>query len=423
MRTFHLFISVMMVLLPVLSACSGLIPTAEPQLPQEYLENALNWIQTHAVLGEDVDWTEVKRQAFAMSSNPRKIADTYPAIRMALQRLNDGFASLDLPASDQPNTNMGLWAISPQNIVITVDPVGPAAHAGVQVGDVIELINGSLPKPFLDNPAFSDLDYGKDPQVHLTLHRAGQTQSIEVVVDQTADSPSYPLKVPGRRLGVEPNGVSYIELPPYSGYPYIYPGLAHELIRNLDRTSVCGWIIDVRRNGGGNLWSYLAAIGPILGEGDVGGFLYADGTHELWSYRDGKVFWAGDERDESLVQGGIYKPKRSMLPVALLTGPATIAAGELVLVAFEGRQKVRTFGEPTRGLPTLSMHTPLSDGAQIFVSGAFGTDRNGNIYKGPILPDESVKIDWAQFGTDQDPVILAAMEWLKTQLECKNKGN
>jgi carboxyl-terminal processing protease len=419
MRTFRLLLSVVIVLLPVLSACSGLIPTMEPQPPQEYLENALNWIQTHAVFGENVDWAQARREAFALAPNPQTIADTYPAIRLALQSLNDGYASLDLPSSDGPKTNMGLWAISPQNVVITVDPVGPAAHAGVQLGDVIELINGSSPKPFLDNPAFSELDFGKDPQVHLTLHRAGQAGSVEVIVDQAADSPGYPLKVPGHRLGGQPNGVGYIELPGYSGYPYIYPGLAQERIRSLDRTPICGWIIDVRRIGGGNLWSYLAAIGPIVGEGDVGGFLYADGTHELWSYRDGKVYWAGDERVESLVQGGIYEPKHSMPPVALLTGPATIAAGELVVVAFKGREKIRTFGEPTRGLPALSMHTPLSDGAQIFVSGAFGTDRNGNVYKSPIQPDEHVNIDWAQFGTDQDPVILAAMDWLKAQPECK----
>jgi C-terminal processing protease CtpA/Prc len=408
-----------MVLLLALSACAGSIPTVQPQPPREYLENALNWIQTHAVFGESVDWATVRREAFALTPNPKNDADTYPAIRLALRSLNDGYASLDLPTSEQPKGNMGLWAIYPQNVVVIVFPGEPAERAGVYVGDVIELINGAAPKPDLDDLTFSSLDYGKEPQVHLTLHRAGLTKSFEVIVDQTADSPGFQIKVPGRKFGTDPDGLGYMELPSYSGYPYTYPGLAHELMRNLDRNPVCGWIIDVRRNGGGNLWSYLAAIGPILGEGNVGGFLYADDTHELWTYRDGKVLWAGDERVESLVQGGIYKPKRSMKPVALLTGPATIAAGELVVVAFEGRQKVRTFGEPTRGLPTLSMHTPLSDGAQIFVSGAFGIDSHNKVYKGPILPDESVKIDWSQFGTDQDPVILAAMDWLKTQPECQ----
>lgn len=402
-----------------LGACSSLIPTLEPQDPNLYLHNSLDWIESHAVFGGDVNWAQVRSDAMALAPDPQTIADTYPAIRLALQGLNDGFASLQLPVSDQPGTDMGLWAMYPHNIVITVTPGGPADRAGIRTGDVIELIDGSVPSPFLDDRAFSTLDYGKEPLVHLTLHRAGQSQSIEVTVDQTAEFASYAFEIPGRKLGGEPNGVGYIELPSYAGYPYIYPGLAHELIRGLDQAPACGWIIDVRRIGGGNLWSYLAAVGPILGEGNVGGFLYADGTHEFWSYRDGKVFWATQERPESLVQGGIYQPKHAMAPVALLMGPATIAAGELVIVAFQGRQKVRTFGEPTRGLPTLSMHTPLSDGAHIYISGAFGTDRNGNAYEGPLLPDEDVKIDWSQFGSDQDPVIQAATDWLMTQPECK----
>lgn len=403
----------------VLAACASLIPTAQPQPPREYLENAVNWIQTHAVLGENVDWADVRRETFALAPNPQTLADTYPAIRLALRSLNDDYASLNLPSSDQPNTNMGLWAISPQNVVIIVYPGGPADRAGVQVGDAIELINGSLPQPFLDDPTFSDFDYGTEPQVHLTLHRAGQAKSFEVIVDQAADTPDSPFKIPGRRLGTGLNGVGYMELPSYGGYPLTYPGLVHDLMRRLDQPPVCGWIIDLRRTGAGDLWSYLAAIGTILGEGDVGGFLYADETHEVWSYRAGKVLWAGNERDESLVQSGIYHPIRVMTPVALLTGPATIAAGELVIVAFQGRQNVRTFGEPTSGLPTLSMHTSLSDGTVVYISGAFGKDRNGKVYKGPISPDEPVNIDWAQFGTDQDPVILAAMDWLKSQPECK----
>jgi carboxyl-terminal processing protease len=420
MGTFRLFLSMMVALLPFLSACSGVIPTAEPQPPKEYLENALDWIQTHAVFGENMDWAEVRREAFAIAPDPRNLAGTYPAIRQTLRSLNDAYASLDLPSADRPKFNMGLWAISPQNVVVIVDPEGPAERAGVRVGDVITLVNYNYPKMVRDNPTFSELDFSGRRLVHLTLLHAGQTQPIEVTVDPTIDTPGHEIKPTGRALGTRPNQVGYMELPSYGGYPPTYPGFAHDLMRTLDRPPLCGWIIDVRRTGGGNLWTYLAAIGPILGEGDVGGFLYADGTHELWSYRNGKVLWAGDERDESLVQSGIYKPKRSRLPVALLMGPATVAAGELVVVAFEGRQSIRTFGEPTRGIPTLSMHTPLSNGAVVYISGAFGTDRSGKVYKGPIPPDEPVKIDWSQFGTDQDPLIVAALDWLKTQSECKS---
>jgi len=420
MKTFRSLTSLLVILMPLLSACVGLIPTPESQPPKEYLENALNWIQTHAVFGDDMDWDKVRREALALAPNPQTTADTYPAIRLALQRLNDGFASLELPLADRPDRYTGMYAIYPENVIILVYPGGPAERVGVRVGDVIELINGEAPRPFLDYSAFMALDFGVNPKVQLTLRRAGQTRPIEVTVDQVAFSADYQPKPTGGKLGTEPNGVGYIELPSYGGYPLTYPGWAHQLIRKIDREPVCGWIIDIRRNAGGDIWSYLAAIGPVMGEGDVGGFVYRDGTHELWTYRDGKVFWAENEREESLVEGGIYMPRRALPPVALLIAPTTFAAGELVIVAFEGREKVRTFGEETRGLPTLNIATGLSDGAIIYISGAFATDRNSNIYKGPLLPDESVKTDWVQFGTDQDPVILAGLDWLKTQPECGN---
>jgi hypothetical protein len=45
-------------------------------------------------------------------------------------------------------------------------------------------------------------------------------------------------------------------------------------------------------------------------------------------------------------------------------------------------------------------------------------DRTGQVYAGPIAPDEVVPIDWTRFGTEQDPVITAALAWLQAQPEC-----
>ena len=405
MRTFRRFISIM-VLLPVLSTCAGLIPTPEPQDPQEYLENALNWIQTHAVFGSRVDWEYVRRAAFKIVPDPQTTADTYPAIRFALSFLNDDNAFLSEPDSTAPDDYIGMtfhhhWG--PYAVVIYVDPNGPAAKAGVRVGDYVA--------SFDDSPS--------QHQVVINLIRAGQSGLIHVVLDKIAPPQNaYNYDPTGRRISAGTAQVGYVELPLNNGYGLTYPGQVHHLMRKLDRTPICGWMFDLRRNDGGDIWSYLAAIGPILGEGDVGGFTYRDDTFEPWSYRDGKVFWADEERGESLVEGGIYLPKRKMPPVALLISNYTNAAGELLIIAFKGREKIRTFGEETHGLPTLILETQLSDGAGIYLSGAFATDRNGKIYRGSILPDENMNTEWSQFGTDQDPVILKAMDWLNNQPEC-----
>jgi carboxyl-terminal processing protease len=138
--------------------------------------------------------------------------------------------------------------------------------------------------------------------------------------------------------------VGYIELPWDGGWGD-YATRTQRAIRAVDEPETCGWIVDVRRNIGGDFWTYVAGIGPILAEGDLGGFVFPSGAREGWSYRAGKVLWDARQRDESYVADPIYGLKRQMPPVAVLTSHATFAAGALVRVALQGRPATRSFGE------------------------------------------------------------------------------
>jgi len=199
-----------------------------------------------------------------------------------------------------------------------------------------------------------------------------------------------------------------------------YATLTQRAIRAVDATGPCGWVVDVRRNIGGDFWTYVAGIGPILGEGDLGGFVFPSGAREHWAYRDGKVLWDAQQRDETYVADPIYTPKRPTAPVAVLTSRATFAAGELVRVAFQGRPNTRSFGEPTGGRPVLQLHTTLSDGGHISLAAAYPFDRTGQVYDRPIPPDQAIDMDWPEFGTAQDPVLAAALDWLRAQPGCGN---
>ncbi|WP_431215728.1 S41 family peptidase [Puia sp. P3] len=61
------------------------------------------------------------------------------------------------------------------------------------------------------------------------------------------------------------------------------------LIARLDSRNISRWIIDLRKNSGGNCWPMLAGIGPLLGDGVYGYFVSGDQRIPI-SYRDGSAF-------------------------------------------------------------------------------------------------------------------------------------
>lgn len=415
----------LLVLVIVLSACSTIAPAPEPTPvplpPPQHVESAFQWLETHAMMKHNVDWTALRNETAEHIANAKTTADTRPAICKAIRGLKDGNAWFLIPGLETPNFYTGYLTLYPENqVILNIDRGSPAEKAGLQIGDRIEQVNGHAPIPYAEMdgyPPCNERAVDTSLQEHLTIDRDGQ--SLQIIVEKTTrPDGTDPYNPPqGQRLGTDSRGIGYIALTVEGGIHLEYPSDVQKLMKSMDRRPVCGWMIDLRRNWGGDIWSYIAAVGPILGEGDLGGFEYIDGRREAWTYRGGEVFWNNEYRYESEIDGSIYQPKR-VTPVALLVSPGTQAAAELMLVAFQGRPDVRSFGEPTRGLPTLVTHTILSDSSVLYVSGANSFDRNGTVYSGSIAPDVFVETDWSEFGTEQDPVILSAMDWLQSQSAC-----
>lgn len=177
------------------------------------------------------------------------------------------------------------------------------------------------------------------------------------------------------------------------------------LIESLDRDGVCGWVVDLRSNGGGNMWPMLAGLGPILGTGTVGYFVEPDGDETPWAY-DGRSARMDDEA--IVTMSPPYSPRVADPPVAVLTGPRTASSGEAIVVAFRARPRARSFGGNTAGLSTANSAFELSDGAMLALTTAVFADRERVSYGSYISPDQVV---------DGDPV-PAAVDWLSGQPMC-----
>jgi hypothetical protein len=253
-----------------------------------------------------------------------------------------------------------------------------------------------------------------DDQGHLftpsQVGRSAKAPPIRPSATVLSMDPSDPV---GIRMGP---GVGYIKMPAFSsvgegGGDPVFHGMAyHNLINVLDTAGLCGWIVDLRENAGGNMWPMLAGIGPILGEGTVGMFVTPDSVKTPWSYSDGTA-WLGENAAVNVPWPSYYELISPDPSVSVITGPQTANSGEAILVSFLGRPNTRTFGEATFGVPTVSSGFTLSDGAQIFLTVAWMADRSGRIYQTSIPPDVLVPGNPTQ-DPSTDPVLNAAQAWI-----------
>ena len=217
-----------------------------------------------------------------------------------------------------------------------------------------------------------------------------------------AANPPFDVKALGDRIG-------YVNVPAYGGGEATaarnFASSAHERLAATAGQAGCGWIVDLRGNTGGNMWPMLAGLKPFLGNEPLGTFVSRESTSPPW--RAGQA--VGVEPPEAL-------RVLEQAWVAVLTGPRTASSGEAVTIAFKGRPRTRSFGQPTNGLSSANGNFPLPDGAMILLTTAIEADRTGKQYGEKVDPDEIVPAPAAgapPATAADDATMAVATAWLK----------
>ncbi len=185
-----------------------------------------------------------------------------------------------------------------------------------------------------------------------------------------------------------------------------YADSLQNVIASFDKAGVNKWIIDLRRNTGGNCWPMLAGLGPLLGNG-IHGYFISNSEKIPFSYLDGSILQG---RHNRCTVSNAYTLTTPIKNIIILTGPHTASAGEIVALAFKAKDNVLFMGEPTAGLTTANATYKLSDGSTLVLTVCKEADRNGKIYEGRIQPDQLVE---PIFG--RDAVKNSAIMWLQMQ--------
>jgi carboxyl-terminal processing protease len=202
-----------------------------------------------------------------------------------------------------------------------------------------------------------------------------------------------------------PNSIGYVKVIGFSGTTAQATQFAQgiqDTLRAADRPDLAGWIVDVRNNGGGNMWPMIAGVGPILGDGTAGAFIDPTGYVTWWGYRSDASYW-GD--NTAVAVPSPYHLLRQNPRVAVLTNCAVASSGEAMVIAFRARPNTRSFGTATYGLSTSNQTITLNGGGTLMLTTATMADRTGAKYGDVVVPDEII--------ADPTETVRRAIQWLQ----------
>lgn len=322
-----------------------------------FLDEALDSIRLNAMNSGQVDWEKLRAGVKARAEGATTTQATYPAIRYALEQLQDNHSFLQLSDS--------LAALEAAS-----RPTGASADGEEE---------SRAPSP-----------YGSRMKIEWEIHSRNGQRVGRIFVPQ----------------GMRDNA---------------FAQQLHDRIVEMAAEKPCGWIVDLRGNGGGDMWPMLAGVGHLVGDNPLGGSVNHDGEHDYIKYEEGRSFL--ENADGSIVPGAEVKEAPLQLPdkqpLAYLIDRGTASSGEALAVIFKGRENTRGFGEKTHGATTATMGYKLSDGANLVLAVSTFEDRHQKPYPAGVEPDVEITIGSEMLDPTEDPVINAAIDWIVQQEACK----
>lgn len=333
--------------------------------PRAYVEEVLNYMQDNALHKHSINWQAVREETLLRAKDAKTTWDTYPAIAYAITKLGEKHTWFELPDKLPYDRRQALE---------------------LEIKKILNRPDTDKPSPFTPSK-----------EIKGRMIQATHGNLAYIVV---------PMCV-ARFAEWEKNGPDFVQ----------FADKLHGLVLELQGQQPTGWIIDLRGNGGGNVWPMLAGIGVLVGEGDLGGIVSGDNEHSTSFYKDGKAGTRAPKGAEEIVaevkQAPLALPE---LPwVALLFDRGTASSGEAIAISFAGRARERSFGEHTAGFSTANNMLQLPDGAVLFLCDGVEQDRTGKLYPDGLDPDEQLPPPETRPDDAHDAALIAAEQWLSKQ--------
>ena len=322
-----------------------------------------------------VNWQKKRQELLNRDYSDR--AEAYQAIRKSLKALGDPYTRFLAPSEFETLTNQTTGELSGIGIILAIDeqtsdlivvePLAnsPAAKVGIKAGDKILRINDKPTSLMSLEQASAEMKGEVGTEVRLQIAHKGEKAFDVTITRAQIELPSV-----AYNLREEDNlKVGYIKLDEFSSHA---AEQMKKAIEELSQKQVSGFVLDLRSNPGGLLFSSVEIARMWLEKGAI------------VSTKDRK---GGDQKFSA---NGTALTK---LPLAVLVDNYSASASEILAGALKENKRATIIGTRTYGKGTVQSVHSLSDGSGLAVTIAqyyppSGIDIN---HKG-ITPDIQVNL-------------------------------
>ncbi len=382
--------------------------------PKELIDEVWQIVQRQYVDGtfNQLDWQAVRKEYLSKSYTNQE--EAYKSIREMLKKLDDPYTRFMNPQefkNMQVDTSGELIGIgitisldekTKQLVVIAPIEDTPAFKAGILAKDEILTINGKTTKGMDTNQAVSLIRGEPNTKVKLTIRRSGQTKDFEIT---RARIEIHPVKFSQKQTPA--GNLGYIRLNQFSA------NAGKEMqnaIKNLETKQVAGYVLDLRGNPGGLLFSSVEIARMWINKGTIVSTIDRQG-----------------EQEREVANGRALTNK----PLVVLVDKGSASASEILSGALQDNKRAVLVGGQTFGKGLVQSVRPLEDGSGLAVTIAkYHTPSGKDINKHGIDPDVKVDLTDAQkeqlwlkerdkLATLADPQFAKAVEVIGKQIAAK----
>jgi carboxyl-terminal processing protease len=351
-----------------------------------------------------VDWQSIRQEYLGRSYQSRE--DAYGAIREMIEQLNDPYTRFMDPGEFrdmQIDTSGELTGVGIQlsqdeetNELIVVSPIEdtPAFNAGILAQDVIIRIDDRSTEGMDVNEAVSLIRGPIGSEVTLTIRRNDEELVFPLQRDRIEIHPV--------RFSVQstPQGpIGYVRLTQFSANA---SDEMREAIEALEAENVSGYVLDLRSNPGGLLYSSIEIARMWIDEGTIVSTVDRQGIS-----------------DREIANGTALTDR----PLVVLVDGGSASASEILSGALQDNDRAVLVGTQTFGKGLVQSVRGLGDGSGVAITVAkYLTPSGRDINRAGIAPDivleltedqrETLALDRTLIGTDADPQYARALEIL-----------